>query len=81
MENDHLVEDSRAVEPHTRKRVYEAGNDKFTQIVDIIEAEEAAHKTPKRRRVVRRTDPGLVVEEVYDMIVYGLDRLYRIEEV
>jgi len=81
VENDRLVEDLRAVEPHTRKRVHEAGNDKFTRIVDIIEAEEAAHKTPKRRRVVRRTDPGPVVEEVHDMIVHGLDRLHGIEEV
>jgi len=75
------VEDLRAVEPYTRKRVYKAGNDKFTRIVDIIKAKEAAHKTPKRRKVVRRTDLGPVVKEVHNIIVYSLDRLYRIEEV
>lgn len=47
VENDRLAEDSRAVEPYIRKRVYKAGNDKFARIVDIIKAEEAAYKTLK----------------------------------
>ncbi len=41
----------RATEPRTKKKVREGPNDKFARIEDIIQAEEALHKPPKRRRV------------------------------
>ena len=74
------MEDFRAVKPYTKRKVKEPLNDKFTRIQDIIEAEEAAHKTPKRRRVALRADPAPLVEEAQEMIVHGLDRLREAEE-
>jgi len=79
-ENERLLEDFRAVEPYTKRKVKEPSNDKFARIQDIIEAEEAAHKTPKRRRVAPRADPAPLVEEAQEMIVHGLDRLREAEE-
>jgi len=57
------LEDFRAVKPYTKRKVKEPPNNKFIRIQNIIEAEEAAYKTPKRRRVALRADPALLVEE------------------
>ena len=55
-------------------------NNKFARIQDIIEAEEAAYKTPKRRRVAPRADPAPLVKEAQEIIIHSLDRLRKAEE-
>lgn len=75
-ENSRLIEDFRAIQPHTRKTVREPANDRFARIEDIVAAEEASHRQNKHRRVP--LEP--VVEEVQEMIIHGLDRLRRAQE-
>jgi len=48
-ENARLKEDLRATEPRNRKKVKEPPNGKFAKIGDIVTAEEASQKPPKRR--------------------------------
>jgi len=50
-EINRLMEDFRAVKPHTRKRVQEPTNE------DIIHAEEASQQPPKRRRGATQEEP------------------------
>jgi len=79
-ENNRLEEDFRAVQPHTRKRVRDPPNDRFSRTDDIIKAEEASHEPPKRRRGARRQDPEPVVEAARDVIIHGLERVYQAQE-
>ncbi|KAK4170844.1 hypothetical protein QBC36DRAFT_112214 [Triangularia setosa] len=79
-ENSRLMEDFRAVEPHRKRKVCEPANDRFPRIEEIVAAEEASHKPPKRRRVTPPCDLTPVVEEVQEMVIHGLDRLPQIEE-
>ena len=58
----------------------EPPNDKFACIEDIIRAEEALRKPPKRRRVSEREDLAPVVEQAQEMIIHGLDRLHEAQE-
>ena len=46
--NGCLMEDFRALKPYTKRRVRELLNGKWME--DIIEAEEAAHRAPRRRK-------------------------------
>jgi len=75
-----LQENKRALKPYTRKRVREPPNDKFARIKDIIKAQEASMKPPKRRRITRRMELEPMVEEAQEMIIHGLNRLRRAQE-
>jgi len=55
-------------------------NDKFARIKDIIKAQEALMKPPKRRRIARRIELELMVEEAQEIIIYNLNRLRRAQE-
>jgi len=80
-ENNHLEEDFCAVQPHTRKRVRDPPKDRFARADDIIKAEEASYKPPKRRRGARRQDPGPVVEAARDELIHGLERFHQAQEI
>jgi len=62
-ENARLIEDLRATEPHSRKKVKEPLNGKFVRIGDIVMAEEALQKPLKWRRVTARVDLTPAMEE------------------
>jgi len=79
-ENACLKEDLRATEPRSRKKVKEPLNGKFARIGDIVAAEEASQKPPKRRRVTARVDPTPAMEEAQEVIYHGLESLRRAEE-
>jgi len=79
-ENARLKEDLRATEPRSRKKVKEPPNGKFSRIGDIVAAEEASQKPPKRRRVTARVDPTPAMEEAQEVIYHGLETLRRAEE-
>jgi len=67
-ENACLKEDLRATELHSRKKVKEPPNGKFTRIGDIVTAKEALQKPPKWRRVTTRVDPTPAIKEAYKVI-------------
>jgi len=62
-ENARLKEDLRATEPHSKRKVKEPPNGKFTRIGDIIIAEEALQNPLKRRRVTARVNLIPAMEE------------------
>ena len=75
-----MKEDLKATEPRSKKKVKEPLNGKFIRISDIVTAEEALQKPPKRRRVTARVDPTPAMEEAQEVIYYGLESLRRAEE-
>jgi len=79
-EINRLMEDFRAVKPHTRKRVREPADDRFARIKDIIQAEEASQQPPKRRRGATQEEPTPAVQQAQEEIIHGLDRLRQAQE-
>lgn len=77
---ERLEEDFRAVKPHTRKRIREDRNDKFIRIGEIVKAQEASRRPPKRRRAATPEDLQPVVDEAQEMIVCGLQRVREAED-
>ena len=77
----HLEAEAEVYKPRSKKRVQESGNERFVRIEDIVAAEEASQRAPKRRRVAEPRDPGPVVEQAEEMIVHGLERIREIEEI
>jgi len=62
-----------------RKKVRILANNKFATIKAIAKAEEASRKPPKCKRVAKSTDLAPVVEKDQEIIIHGLDRLYKVE--
>lgn len=77
---EHLTQEMEAHKPRSKKKVKENANDTFARIEDIVAAQEASEKPPKRRKTVKTTDPEPFVEQAQEMIVHGLDRLRQAEE-
>jgi regulator of replication initiation timing len=79
-ENEMLRLESEAQKPKARKKVAEQSTDQFPRTKDIIQAQEASERPPKRRKQVRRQDPAPIVEEAQEMIVVALGRLREAKE-
>jgi hypothetical protein len=47
---------------------------------DIIEAEEASRKPPKRAKKARNVDPAPIIKEAQETIIHALDRIHEVEE-
>ena len=67
--------------PRSRKKVYESGNKRFARIEEIVTAEKASRRAPKRRKVAKPKDAGPVVEQAEEIIISGLERIREIEEI
>ena len=61
-----------ALKPRTKKKVREDANDRFTSLANIVEAQEASERPPKRRRRARQKDSAPVVEQVHEMITVAV---------
>jgi len=76
----YLEAEAEAYKPRSRKKVQESGNDRFARIEEIVEAEKSSQRPPKKRRVAKPKDPGLVVEQAQEMITHGLQQIREAEE-
>ena len=76
----YLEAEAEVYKPRSKKKVQESGNDRFARIEEIVEAEKASQRAPKRRRVAKPQDPGPVVEQAEEMIICGLERIREMEE-
>ena len=59
---EQLSQELEAHKPYTKRKVKESANDTFAKTEDIIEAQKASEKPPKRRKTAKITDPGPAVE-------------------
>ncbi|KAK4208886.1 hypothetical protein QBC37DRAFT_64392 [Rhypophila decipiens] len=75
-----LTTDLEASKPHTRKTVKENPNDGFATLKDIVAAQKASERAPKRRRANQPVIDEAVVQEAQDCIIHGLERIRDLEE-